>query len=163
MGDNNIYISTKDNIVLMLKSGEFNYLSIEIDKDKIINQDVKYTTEILDTIVEHDPDGKVQLILSVKGYDNINLPLYSISEVNKYLSSVFNASPVGVSRFEPNSLQIFLINESLEGTVDVDGDEVNLSLNKSKLHDALLMVAEHLDNEEQVNAFMSNVQQALKG
>lgn len=163
MGDNNIYISTKDNIVLMLKSGEFNYLSIEIDKDKIINQDVKYTTEILDTIVEHDPDGKVQLILSVKGYDKINLPLYSISEVNKYLSSVFNASPVGVSRFEPNSLQIFLINESLEGTVDVDGDEVNLSLNKSKLHDALLMVAEHLDNEEQVNAFMSNVQQALKG
>ena len=163
MGDNNIYISTKDNIVLMLKSGEFNYLSIEIDKDKIINQDVKYTTEILDTIEEHDPDGKVQLILSVKGYDNINLPLYSISEVNKYLSSVFNASPVGVSRFEPNSLQIFLINESLEGTVDVDGDKVNLSLNKSKLHDALLMVAEHLDNEEQVNAFMSNVQQALKG
>lgn len=163
MGDNSIYISTKDNIALMLKSGEFNYLSIEIDKDKIINQDVKYTTEILDTIIEHDPNGKVQLILSVKGYDNINLPLYSIKEVNKYLSSVFNASPVGVSRFEPDSLQVFLINESLEGTVDIDGDEANLSLNKSKLHEALLKVIEHLDSDEQVDAFMSNVQQALKG
>ena len=46
----------------MLTSGEFNYLAIEIDKDKIINQDVKYTTEILDTIIEHDPNGKTQLI-----------------------------------------------------------------------------------------------------
>lgn len=163
MGNNNIYISTKNNIISMLKSGEFNYLAIEIDKDKIINQDVKYTAEILDTIVEHDPNGKTQLILSVKGYDNINLPLYSIKEVNKYLSSVFNASPAGVSRFEPNSLQIFLINESLEDMGDINNDEVNLSLSKFKLHEALLKVIEHLDNDEQVNVFMNNVQQALQG
>lgn len=163
MGNNNVFVSTKDNIASMLKSGDFDYLSIEIDKEKILNQNVKYTVEILNTILEHDPSGKVQLILSVKGYDNINLPLYSIKEVNKYLSSVFNASPVGVSRFEPNSLQIFLINESLEDMGDINGDEVNLSLSKFKLHEALLKVIEHLDNDEQVNVFMSNVQQALQG
>ena len=67
MGNNDIQITTKNNIVSMLTSGEFNYLAIEIDKDKIINQDVKYTTEILDTIIEHDPNGKTQLILSIKG------------------------------------------------------------------------------------------------
>lgn len=158
MGSNDVYITTNSNVIFLLNSQEFDCLAIEIGKDKIISRDVGYTTEMLDAIVENDPSGKTQLVLSVKGYDDIDLPLYSIREVNEYLSSVFNASPVGISRFEPYSLQLFLINESLENIDDV----ANPSLSESKLRKALLKIMVHLGTEEKVDAFMSNVRQALK-
>lgn len=104
---------------------------------------------------------KCEFLLTVHDYDDDNRELYTIKEVNEYLSKAFDYRPGTLSRMTMETARLFLVNESMVMITDSNSVNTKIALNKDKIRQFSKKVMDNIDDIEDLQAFNAKYKKIL--